>query len=86
MQLQTFKVITLGTETPTASSDVDIHLEPKLLEASLKKIKYIHKLGEALHYIDLTLIVAKWILTLTCGTGSAARELLPTWWPLRLAK
>ena len=28
MQLQTFKVITLVTEIPAASSDVDIHLEP----------------------------------------------------------
>ena len=86
MQLQTFKAITLMTGIPTASSDVDIHLEPKLLEASLDKTRNIDKLDEALRYTTLTRIVAKWVLTLTNGSGSAARGPLPTWWPLRLAK
>ena len=44
MQLQTFKAVTLVTEVPTASSDVDmlLILAPKRLEASLKKIIYIY--------------------------------------------
>ena len=44
MQLQNCKVITLVTDIPTASSDVDFHLEPKQIvrgELEEKKI-YIY--------------------------------------------
>ena len=53
MQLQTFKVITLVTEIPTASSDVDIIpvLEPKIIRGELKKSTIsVRKLDKALQY------------------------------------
>ena len=77
MQLQTFKVITLVTEIPTAPSDVDIHLEPNI-QGGLEEMKIcVPKLNKAYQYTNLTLNVAMWIQVLTYGSNTAAMELLP---------
>ena len=77
MQLQTFKVITLVTEIPTASSDVDIHLEPNI-ESEFDEMKIcVPKLNKAHQYTSLTLNVAMWTKIQMYGPSTAAIKLLP---------
>ena len=50
MQLQTFKAITLVTDVPTESNDVDFHLEPNIRdELEEEKIYTQARQGPSLH-------------------------------------
>ena len=70
-------MITLVTQIPTASSDVDIHLEPNI-KGELEEMKIrVPKLNKAHEYTNLTLNVAMWIHVQTYGSSTAAMELLP---------
>ena len=67
-------MITLETKIPTASSDVDIHLEPNI-QGELEETKIrVPKLNKAHQYTNLTLNVAMWIQVLTYGYITAAME------------
>ena len=77
MQLQTFKVITLVTEIPTATSDVDIHFKRKNYRRAWRNEDTCTGLNKAHQDTSLTRNAAMWIQVLMYGSSTAAMELLP---------